>query len=848
MSAANIGNPIASPAVTTTYTVTVTDGNGFTATDNISVHVNPILKASAEITDPILTKGGTAKILISPASGTPPYTFYFQGKSSNQTGLFTGITGTEEGTEYKWSVTDALNCATTSGTITVIEPSTVENNLKLKSGMGIEGTMGEQTYSVAGTYTFSVPPGVTIVTVECWGGGGAGGGNTTDRDGGGGGGGGGYSKSTFTGLTPGATYTVNVGAGGNGGTGNGADGGDTWVGSNTTIRAKGGTGGDAPNNGNGGVNGIGGSAANGIGTTKYSGGNGGTGRDHNNGRGGGGGASAGTAANGAKGGDANNNAGNGGNAPAGGGDGGDGGGGGQNGRNGSYPGGGGGGAGDETNGNNNRTGGNGADGQVNITWEPPYVAQFTAMSIGSNTWCAGETRNVTVTVKNIGSGIWTDASPDVNIGVKWNGDPDYLVRVNAGGLAPGATQTYTLTVTAPAGGANNLTFDVVKEADCWFGWNNGSCGPGNTVYTSANITIQSTPTAGTIATDQTICYAGNPGTFTSTTNGTGSGTITYRWESNTDLVTPSWVTVPGQTGATYNVPAGLTVTTQYRRITISTLNGVACESSPTNPVQVTVQSTPTAGVIAADQTICNGGDPAAFTSTTSGTGSGTITYRWESNTNLGAPSWSTIAGQSGDTYDVPSGLTVTTRYRRITISTLNTIDCVSLPTTPVQVTVQSIPTAGVITADQTICNGGDPVAFNSTTDGGGSGTITYRWESNTNLGAPSWSAVSGATFSTYDIPAGLAVTTQYRRITISTENTVACESVPTNTVQVTVQSTTTAGAISADQTMCNGGDPAAFSSTTAGTGSGTITYRWESNTNLGAPSWSTIAGQTGSYL
>ena len=359
------------------------------------------------------------------------------------------------------------------------------------------------------------------------------------------------------------------------------------------------------------------------------------------------------------------------------------------------------------------------------------------------------------------------------------------------------------------------------------------------------VTVQSTSSAGAISTDQTICNGDDPVAFTSTTAGTGSGTISYRWESNTNLGSPSWSTIAGQIGATYDVPAGLTVTTQYRRITISTLNGEACESVPTAIVQITVQSIPTAGVIAADQTICNGGDPLAFASTTPGTGSGTITYRWESNTNLGTPSWSTIASQIGSTYDVPSGLAVTTQYRRVTVSTQNGVICESAPTSSIQVTVQSTPTAGVIAADQTICNGGDPVAFNSTTDGSGSGTITYRWESNTNLGAPSWSAVSGATFATYDIPAGLAVTTQYRRITISTENTVACESVPTNTVTATVQSTTSAGAITADQTICNGGDPVAFSSTTAGTGSGIITYRWESNTNLGTPSWSTIASQTG---
>ena len=179
---------------------------------------------------------------------------------------------------------------------------------------------------------------------------------------------------------------------------------------------------------------------------------------------------------------------------------------------------------------------------------------------------------------------------------------------NPTGVAPTATTTYTVTAT-------------------------NSYGCTATANVSVNV---NTVTAGAIGTSQTICSGGDPAAFTSTTAGTGSGTITYRWESSVSPFS-SWSTVAGQTNATYNVPSGLTTTTQYRRITISTLNGVACESAATATVQVTVQSVPNAGSIASAQTICSGGDPAAFTSATAGTGSGTITYRWESNTNPTTP-------------------------------------------------------------------------------------------------------------------------------------------------------------------------------------------------------------------
>ncbi|MBN2610089.1 MAG: hypothetical protein JXB00_00885 [Bacteroidales bacterium] len=354
-----------------------------------------------------------------------------------------------------------------------------------EGGDGGEGlvriTWAGRSYTTSGTFT--VPSGVTSITVQCWGAGGTGGGNPTNNDGGGGGGGGAYSSSTLA-VTPGTSYTFTVGTGLVGSTGNGGNGGDTWFGNVSTVLAKGGNGGFSPVGGNGGVGGAGGIASSGVGTIKYSGGDGGAGRNNNTGQGGPGGSSAGYESNGSSGDNpwttrfADP-------APNGAGIGGNGGSSGNNGSSGSIPGGGGGGAGD-----GNRAGGAGANGQVIITWEPPFQALFTAMDIGSTSWYAGETRTVSVTVTNTGTATWTNASPDINIGVKWNADPDYLVRVDANDLAPGESRTYNLDVTAPAGtGLNNLTFDVVNEADCWFGNNNGSCGPGNSVYISPDLTI-----------------------------------------------------------------------------------------------------------------------------------------------------------------------------------------------------------------------------------------------------------------------------------------------------------------------------------------------------------------------
>ena len=147
---------------------------------------------------------------------------------------------------------------------------------------------GPGEYTVPDTYTFTVPAGVTSVTIEAWGGGGGGGGRRDhDSGGAGGGGGGAYAQGTVL-VTAGQTYTVTVGAGGVGGTGGnnaGSAGGDSSFVGQSTVLAKGGAGGGG---GVGGTGGGGGSADSSVGSVKYSGGNGASGRDSRSGGGGGG--------------------------------------------------------------------------------------------------------------------------------------------------------------------------------------------------------------------------------------------------------------------------------------------------------------------------------------------------------------------------------------------------------------------------------------------------------------------------------------------------------------------------------------------------------------------------------
>ncbi|WP_313503749.1 glycine-rich domain-containing protein [Kaistella carnis] len=377
-----------------------------------------------------------------------------------------------------------------------------------------------QEFNTPGTFTFTVPSGVTSIKVEAWGSGAGG-----SRSNGKGGGGGAFAGNNSITVTPSQTYTVIVGAGA--ATGSGANGQDSKFGA--LVIAKGALGA------------TGGLSTGSTGAISFSGGNGGRSTATGGAGGGGSGGAGGIGGNGAD--TTNNTGGVGGTAGipgngTGGAAGGNGGNNNNSGAVGQFPGGGGG-----ERGNSGGSSGGGGNGRVIITYTPPYLAKIISANTGSPTWCRGEKRNVSVTIKNMGTAPWTDGGgKDFNVGVKWNQNGtswnDYNVRTDAKNLAPGNTETYNFIIEARenvggvygndlASGSNNLTFDVVYEAESWFGNNQNGVGPGNSVLTVAqtissalvpkNYTIQQTvsPTGATACSEDYVKLdiSGMPPTF-----------------------------------------------------------------------------------------------------------------------------------------------------------------------------------------------------------------------------------------------------------------------------------------------------------------------------------------------
>ena len=150
--------------------------------------------------------------------------------------------------------------------------------------------------------------------------------------------------------------------------------------------------------------------------------------------------------------------------------------------------------------------------------------------------------------------------------------------------------------------------------------------------------------AGEIGSDQQLCFEGDPELIESVTNGTGTG-VTYRWEEKAGL--GDWTLIDGATSSSYDPPV-ISETTQYRRVTISTFDGITCEAISN---EVTVQ-TPSElnGTVSKTDITCNGAGDGTITITNPTGGYGTYDYSIDGGTSF-QPSGS-FTGLSTDTYVV----------------------------------------------------------------------------------------------------------------------------------------------------------------------------------------------------
>src|SRR5690606_29745215 len=160
-------------------------------------------------------------------------------------------------------------------------------------------------------------------------------------------------------------------------------------------------------------------------------------------------------------------------------------------------------------------------------------------------------------------------------GSNLSGNEAYFTGQNGSGTVYNAGDTYSI-----LGESTLYVFDVTQVSSPAL-----SC----PTEISFNVNLRET-TAGSIAADQSICKDTAPAAIVSETDGSGSGTLNYLWEQSTTSTTSGFTVISGATDASYT-PGVLSQTTYFRRTTVSNLNGVECQSTPTTVVTITVQDT-----------------------------------------------------------------------------------------------------------------------------------------------------------------------------------------------------------------------------------------------------------------
>ena len=303
---------------------------------------------------------------------------------------------------------------------------------------------------------------------------------------------------------------------------------------------------------------------------------------------------------------------------------------------------------------------------------------------------------------------------------------------------------------------------------------------------SKSITLVSNAvTPGVIAADQTVISGGDPAAFTFPTAATGSGTVSYQWQSSTNGGT-TWTDISGATANTYDPPAGITQTTSYRRTATSTLSGVGC-TAYSNVVTVTVATCQSITTQPSNtpQNLCVGASATPLTVTATGaTG-----YQWYYSDAATGGSVTTVSGATSATYTPPTVAAFATRYYFVTVTGI----CGTVNSTRTPVTVYAYPTSVVVSpAIQNVTLTSTPTDLTATA----TGATAYQWYSNTTNSNTGGTLISGATSSTYTPPTNALGTIYYYVVASSGSGCGTTSAAVAVTVQATCTAGTTAPAVS----------------------------------------------------
>jgi uncharacterized repeat protein (TIGR02543 family) len=404
-------------------------------------------------------------------------------------------------------------------------------------------------------------------------------------------------------------------------------------------------------------------------------------------------------------------------------------------------------------------------------------------------------------------------------------DSTYIVQA----ADAGCTFTVTVTRSDNIGSVTSDPTDVVIAANQYPAATDFDIG--NLTQTAGQVTpVTITPKPGKSNGTQTVYYAGTSGTTyaKSTTVPQIAGTYTVTFDIAT---VQGWYAVTGLVGGTLQIYAQIAAQTPV------------ITGQPANAT-VTINA------------------PHSLSVGASASDGGTLSYQWYSNTSASNNGGTAITGAVNSTYNPPTDTAGTYFYF---VEVINTITysgdsgnkTASVRSNAVTLTVNTLVNAQ--TPAITSQSVGTTVVFNaphrlsvlaSVTDGG---TLSYQWYSNTSLSNSGGTHVTWATSAAYNPPTGTAGTYYYfvevtNTITDNGDGGNKTASGRSNAVTLTVNAQVNAQTPAiinqpVGATVAVGASHS-LSVTANATDSGTLSYRWYSNTSLSNSGGTPVTGAT----
>ena len=351
----------------------------------------------------------------------------------------------------------------------------------------------------------------------------------------------------------------------------------------------------------------------------------------------------------------------------------------------------------------------------------------------------------------------------------------------------GTGLTYVWTITSPTGiittvNSQNTTVPNAQlgtytaKLKCTTSYN------GTSFTNEATILVIISPTtvAGTVSSNQTICFGNQP------TNLTLAGNVgSIQWQSSSDNIT--FTTISGQTTNTLSgATIGNVTATKYFRALVQS---GGCTAIFSNVVTINVNPTSVAGNVSNNQTICFGSQP---TNLTLAGNVGSI--QWQSSSDN-----VTFTSISGQTTNTLSGATIgnltASKYFRALVQSGG---CTAIFSNVVTINVNPTSVAGTVSSNQTICFGSQPTSL---TLAGNVGSIQWQSSSDnvtfTSISGETSNTLSGATIGNLNV-------TKYFRALV---NNGVCNSVFSNVISIQITPLSVGGTVSNDQIICFGTNP-----------------------------------------